>query len=74
MGKFAETLGINELKSNNNNIWRALLAEFLGNVLLNFFGCASVVSLAGPANFVIIALTFGFTVFVVAQVSIFIFI
>lgn len=70
MGKFEETLGINELKSKNNNIWRALLAEFLGNLLLNFFGCASCVALGPPGpNLVLIALTFGLTIFVVVQVS-----
>lgn len=70
MGKFEETLGIDELKSKNNNIWRSLLAEFVGNLLLNFFGCASIVSLAdGGANFVLVALTFGFTVFIVVQVK-----
>ncbi|KAI7815065.1 Prip [Rhyzopertha dominica] len=67
MGKFSEALGIDELKSENNNIWRALLAEFLGNLLLNFFGCAAVVSLSGSANLVKIALCFGFTIFVVAM-------
>lgn len=72
MGKFEETLGINELKSKNNNIWRALLAEFLGNLLLNFFGCASCVALGPPGpNLVLIALTFGLTIFVVVQVSVY---
>ncbi|KAJ8920558.1 hypothetical protein NQ315_005427 [Exocentrus adspersus] len=71
MGKFHETLGINELKDKNGGIWKALLAEFLGNFLLNFFGCASVVSISSKEHsFVLIALTFGLTIFVVVQVPI----
>lgn len=64
MAKFQETLGINDLKA-KNLLWRALLAEFIGNVLLNFFGCISCV-IPSP---VMIALTFGFVVFIVVQVS-----
>lgn len=70
MGKFKETLGINDLTDKKNPIWKALLAEFLGNLLLNFFGCASVVSLGGTGRgIVLIALAFGFTIFIVVQVS-----
>ncbi|KAL3280065.1 hypothetical protein HHI36_017572 [Cryptolaemus montrouzieri] len=70
MGKFQETLGINELTKKKGGIWKALLAEFLGTLLLNFFGCASCVNLvAVPTNynFVLVALTFGFTIFIVVQ-------
>ncbi|KAJ8977986.1 hypothetical protein NQ317_004530 [Molorchus minor] len=70
MGNLHETLGINELKDKSGNIWKALLAEFLGNFLLNYFGCASVVSFEGDSNqhsFVLIALTFGLTIFIVVQ-------
>lgn len=66
-----ETLGINEITSKKGNIWKALVAEFLGNLLLNFFGCASVVNLKGPTDFVVVGLTFGFVVFIIVQVSIF---
>lgn len=69
MGNFKETLGINELKTKNNNIWKALLAEFLGNLLLNLFGCGSVVNFHDdPRSTVLIALTFGLTIFIVVQV------
>lgn len=64
MGNFNETLGINDLKA-KNNLWKALLAEFIGNLLLNFFGCVSCV----VSSDVMIALTFGLTIFVVVQVS-----
>jgi len=70
-GKLRETLGINEIASRKTNIWKALLAEFLGNVLLNFFGCAACVSVNPVAalapNWVLVALTFGFTIFIVVQ-------
>ncbi|EEZ98804.1 aquaporin AQPAn.G [Tribolium castaneum] len=67
MGNFHETLGINELK-NKNAIWKALLAEFLANVLLNFFGCASCTHISGkPPSLVLIALTFGLVIFILAQ-------
>ncbi|XP_063930691.1 aquaporin isoform X2 [Zophobas morio] len=67
MGNLHETLGINDLKS-KNTLWKALLAEFLANVLLNFFGCASCVSATGkPTSFVLIALTFGLVIFILVQ-------
>nr|APP14132.1 major intrinsic protein AQP1 [Microdera punctipennis] len=67
MGNFHETLGINDFKS-KNTIWKALLAEFLANVLLSFFGCASCVSYSGKAHgFVMIAFTFGLVIFVLVQ-------
>ncbi|CAH0559073.1 unnamed protein product [Brassicogethes aeneus] len=68
MGNFKETLGVSELKAKNNNIWKALLAEFIGNVLLNLFGCGAVVNYKGDvAGTVLISLTFGLTIFVVVQ-------
>nr|XP_022910886.1 aquaporin AQPAn.G [Onthophagus taurus] len=71
MGKFSETLGINELKTKNNILCKALLAEFIGNLLLNFFGCASTQVFPPMASdlghLVLISLTFGFTIFIVVQ-------
>ncbi|XP_044761138.1 aquaporin AQPAn.G [Coccinella septempunctata] len=68
MGKFKESLGINELTQKKGGIWKALLAEFLGTLLLNFFGCASCVNLKNTTtNFVLIGLTFGLTIFIVVQ-------
>ncbi|KRT81580.1 hypothetical protein AMK59_5170 [Oryctes borbonicus] len=62
MGNFNEKLGINDLKA-KNNLWKALLAEFIGTLLLNFFGCISCV----VSTDVMIALTFGFVIFVTVQ-------
>lgn len=70
MANFKETLGINEITQKKHGIWKALLAEFLGNLLLNFFGCASVACLKeGENSFVLIALAFGLTIFIVVQVK-----
>ncbi|XP_044731083.1 aquaporin AQPAn.G [Chrysoperla carnea] len=71
-GKLKESLGISEVTSKNNNLWRALVAEFLGNVILNFFGCASVVNIAANTedsspNIVLIALTFGLAIFAIVH-------
>lgn len=71
-GQLRERLGINEVTSKDSGMWRALLAEFIGNIILNFFGCASVVNVVDPTqppNLVLIALTFGLAVFVIVQVS-----
>ncbi|XP_077284041.1 aquaporin prip [Arctopsyche grandis] len=70
MGKFQEKLGINELMSKDGKMWRAVLAEFTGNLLLNFFGCGAVINIAAdngssPPNLVLIGLTFGLTVFMI---------
>lgn len=75
MGNFQEVLGINEVSSSKviNAVWKALLAEFLGNFLLNFFGCGSVIVMAFTTehqpNFLLVALTFGLVVFVCVQVK-----
>jgi len=39
--KFEYTLGINELKSKEHRLWQSLIAEFLGNFILNFFACGA---------------------------------
>ncbi|XP_060526618.1 aquaporin AQPAe.a isoform X2 [Cylas formicarius] len=72
MSKFKEVLGINDVSSasNINALWRALLAEFLGNFLLNFFGCGSVVVVTktlGGADLVMVPFCFGLVVFIVVQ-------
>lgn len=71
MSNFKETLGINELKDKKGNISKALIAEFLGNVLLNLFGCGPVVFFGGVNvhSFVGIALAFGLTIFLIVQVT-----
>ncbi|CAG9772309.1 unnamed protein product [Ceutorhynchus assimilis] len=74
MGNFKEVLGVNEVSSSKviDAVWKALLAEFLGNLLLNFFGCGSVVvMLFAPAlhkpDFLLVSLTFGLVIFVCVQ-------
>lgn len=71
MGKLKEALGLDEFSSAKKTslVWRALLAEFIGNLLLNFFGCLSCVTIKEntTGGFVLIALTFGFVIFIVVQ-------
>lgn len=72
-----DKLGITELTDKKGGIWKALLAEFLGNFLLNFFGCASCLLISdhtAPADLVRISLAFGLVIFVAVQVRFFIFI
>lgn len=54
-----EVLGFNELTSSSSNIWRSVLAEFVGIFILNFFGCASCIS----GETTTIALAFGLAIF-----------
>ncbi|XP_014604408.1 PREDICTED: aquaporin AQPAn.G isoform X1 [Polistes canadensis] len=58
MVNLKEAIGVNELTDKKSGLYRALLAEFLGTMLLNFFGCGSVVT----SNVVAISLAFGLTV------------
>lgn len=51
-------LGADELTDRKVGLPRALLAEFLGTLLLNFFGCGSVVT----GSVVAISLAFGLAV------------
>jgi len=72
MAKVKETLGFDEFSTAKKTaqVWKSLLAEFLGNLLLNFFGCLSCVTLNESntlGRLVMIALTFGFVIFVVVQ-------
>ncbi|KAK1119499.1 hypothetical protein K0M31_013326 [Melipona bicolor] len=58
MANLKEALGANELTDKKSGLYRALVAEFLGTLLLNFFGCGSVIT----GNVVAISLAFGLTV------------
>lgn len=51
-------LGADEITDRKAGLPRALLAEFLGTLLLNFFGCGAVVT----DNVVAISLSFGLVV------------
>ncbi|XP_011314319.1 aquaporin AQPAn.G [Fopius arisanus] len=67
MAGLKAALGLHELKDPKANLYRALLAEFLGTMLLNFFGCGAVYELKDGANYsvtnrVAIALSFGLVV------------
>lgn len=67
-----ERLGIAELTDKKGGIWKALLAEFIGNLLLNFFGCASCLKISNPddpTDFTRISLAFGLVIFGAVQVS-----
>lgn len=58
--------------SDNNKIWRMLLAEFLGTATLLFLGCGSIMWLNGStdsSNIIQISLTFGFTIATLVQVN-----
>ncbi|KAJ2946381.1 hypothetical protein O0L34_g12419 [Tuta absoluta] len=66
MGEFANKLGLDELSGGAVGIGRALLAEFIGNLLLNMFGCGACINIVTPGgegNIVLIALAFGLAVF-----------
>lgn len=56
-------LGSDELTDKKAGLPRALLAEFLGTLLLNFFGCGAVMT----GNVVAISLAFGLVVAGVIQ-------
>jgi aquaporin related protein len=63
-----EKLGVEEI---TRGIWKALLAEFLGNLLLNFYGCASCVGTADNGKSpVLVSLTFGLVIMAIVQVRI----
>ncbi|XP_032677822.1 aquaporin AQPAn.G-like isoform X3 [Odontomachus brunneus] len=58
MVNLKSALGANELTDKKAGLPRALLAEFLGTLLLNFFGCGAVVT----GNVIAISLAFGLAV------------
>lgn len=58
MANLKSALGVEELTDKKAGLPRALLAEFLGTLLLNFFGCGAVMT----KDIVAISLAFGLTV------------
>ena len=65
--KWLPYIGANE--ANSRNTIYAVLAEFLGTLVLVLFSCGSALESAGsPADIVRVSLTFGFTVATMAQV------
>ncbi|XP_026764157.1 aquaporin AQPAe.a [Galleria mellonella] len=67
MGELGTKLGLDELAGGAAGISKALLAEFIGNLLLNLFGCGACINISqgpnAPADIVLIALSFGLAVF-----------
>ncbi|KAL7288589.1 hypothetical protein TKK_0017326 [Trichogramma kaykai] len=63
MPSLRNAIGLQELTDKSSGIWRALVAEFLGTGLLNFFGCGSAIT----GNIVAVSLSFGLTVAAVIQ-------
>ncbi|XP_059049183.1 aquaporin AQPAe.a [Achroia grisella] len=71
MGELGTRLGFDELAGGAAAISKALLAEFIGNLLLNLFGCGACINItqgvSAPADIVLIALSFGLAVFAVVS-------
>lgn len=63
MASLRNALGAHELTDKKSGLYRALFAEFLGTLLLNFFGCGAVMT----DNVVAISLAFGIAVAGVVQ-------
>lgn len=61
------TLGAKELSAKSHNLWKSILAEFIGIFVLNFFSCAACSQSNG--DLVLISLAFGLSVFMAAMVS-----
>lgn len=66
MGKFEYSLGLNEFKSKDLRLWQALIGEFIGNLILNFFACGACTQ---PQDDTFKALAFGLGVFMAITVS-----
>lgn len=66
---FLEMSGLTEIMK-DRNVWKALLAEFLGTLILVFVGCGTCTNWGEGASPSIaeIALAFGLTVATMAQV------
>ncbi|CAG9575849.1 unnamed protein product [Danaus chrysippus] len=71
MGELGNKLGLDELSGGAAGISKALLAEFIGNLLLNLFGCGACINIAqgseGVPDIVLIALAFGLAVFAIVS-------
>lgn len=67
MGKFEYSLGLNEFKSKELRLWQALIGEFIGNLILNFFACGACTQ---PQDDTFKALAFGLGVFMAITVSV----
>ncbi|XP_031787718.1 aquaporin AQPAn.G isoform X1 [Nasonia vitripennis] len=63
MASLRNILGAQELTDKKSNLYRALVAEFLGTMLLNFFGCGSAIT----GDTLAISFSFGLTVAAVIQ-------
>jgi len=59
------TLGAKELRSSSSNLWKSILAEFIGIFILNFFSCAACTQSDGDKT--LISLAFGLSVFMAAM-------
>lgn len=66
MGKFEYSLGLNEFKSKDQRFWQALIGEFIGNLILNFFACGACTQ---PEGALFKAFAFGLGVFMAITVS-----
>ncbi|KAK7872800.1 hypothetical protein R5R35_011922 [Gryllus longicercus] len=64
-----ERVGVNELKDRRGGIWKALLAEFLGTMILNLFGCGSCINVneTQAGGYILISLSFGLAVMAAIQ-------
>lgn len=60
MAGFEYKLGVNELKSKDQRLWQALIGEFLGNFILNFFAVGACTQ---PEDGLFKAMAFGLGVF-----------
>nr|UQZ09752.1 aquaporin [Agriphila aeneociliella] len=67
MGELGNKLGLDELAGGAAGISKALLAEFIGNLLLNLFGCGACINISqgstAAPDIVLISLAFGLAVF-----------
>lgn len=64
MASLRQALGAHELTDKKSNLFRALVAEFLGTMLLNFFGCGAAASSSGELA---VSFSFGLTVMAAIQ-------
>lgn len=61
-------IGLSDI-TENKSLWKMLIAECLGTLILVYVGCGSCIALGDPSTYIQIALTFGLTVATLAQVS-----